>query len=64
MTPVLEGKSIGSSLYFCWRFHRQIAKCDSDPAKVTKERGEIETAWPAEHFFNDLVASTSYQVML
>jgi hypothetical protein len=57
MTPVLEGKSIGSSLFFCWRVYSQIAKCDSDPAKVTKdakvtkERGEIETASPAEPLF-------------
>jgi len=39
---------------FFWAIYRQIAKCDSDLAKLTNE----------STFFTDLAASTSYWVML
>jgi hypothetical protein len=47
---------------FLLAIFRQIAKCDSDLAKLTNER--LKGRCQLSTFFTDLVASTSYWVML
>ncbi len=53
---------VGSKVFFLLAIYCQIVKCDSDPAKLTKER--LEGHRQLSTFFTDLVASTSYKVML
>ncbi len=51
-----------SHSFFLLAIYRQIAKCDDDVAKLTKER--LKGHCKLSTLFIDLAASTSYYVML